>query len=332
MSVQLHPDIETLDKESLCYSIYAQLYHNFFNAQQKKDDEHPYGIEEGDETSLRLKNTAYGFASAIAGAVTGEGGSGSGGLLLDYLKKSGGDMTGKLSANYGFEAGIGNTRILETYSQDITDPEGVVTAIDTLFRRAATGQEMLYHFIGLSDKYLYEPNSPMHDEELHILVLRALLDNPCLSDTDKIRPRYLLEIAMKNRPGDVAADFTVTCRDGRRRQLSGIKADYVLVYFNDPDCEDCRRVKELLSLSPVVNGLLESGRLKLLSVCVEGKTPAWEKADFLKSWIDGYDEGQRLTREQVYDLKAIPALYLLDAEKRVILKDASFKQVEERLS
>ena len=75
-------------------------------------------------------------------------------------------------------------------------------AIDTLFRRAATGQEMLYHFIGLSDKYLYEPNSPMHDEELHILVLRALLDNPCLSDTDKIRPRYLLEIAMKNRPGD----------------------------------------------------------------------------------------------------------------------------------
>lgn len=97
-------------------------------------------------------------------------------------------------------------------------------AIDTLFRRAATGQEMLYHFIGLSDKYLYEPNSPMHDEELHILVLRALLDNPCLSDTDKIRPRYLLEIAMKNRPGDVAADFTVTCRDGRRRQLSGIKA------------------------------------------------------------------------------------------------------------
>lgn len=205
-------------------------------------------------------------------------------------------------------------------------------AVDTLFRRAATGQEMLYHFIGLSDKYLYEPNSPMHDEELHILVLRALLDNPRLSDTDKTRPRYLLEMAMKNRPGDVAADFTITCRDGRHRLLSGIKADYVLVYFNDPDCEDCHRVKELLSSSPVVNGLLESGRLKLLSVCVEGKTPAWEKADFPKSWIDGYDAGQRLTREQVYDLKAMPTLYLLDAEKRVILKDASFKQVEERLS
>ena len=131
MSVQLHPDIETLERESLCYSIYAQLYHNFFNAQQKKDADHPYGIEEGDETSVRLKNTAYGFASAIAGAVTGEGGSGnSGGLLLDYLKKSGGDMTGVLRANYGFEAGIANTRIMETYMQDITDAEGTVNAVE----------------------------------------------------------------------------------------------------------------------------------------------------------------------------------------------------------
>ena len=130
MSVQLHPDIEQLDRSSLCYSIYSQLYHNFFNAQQKKDAEHPYGVEEGDETSVRLKNTAYGFASAIAGAVIGEGGESGGGLLIDYLKKTGGDMTGIFRANYGFEAGVANTRILETYSEDITDAEGVVTAVE----------------------------------------------------------------------------------------------------------------------------------------------------------------------------------------------------------
>lgn len=205
-------------------------------------------------------------------------------------------------------------------------------SVDTLFRRASAGKEMLYHFISLGDKYLYEPNSPMHDEELHILFLRALINRPGLEETDRMRFRYLLEMALKNRPGDVAADFTVVCRDGRSRKLSDIKAGYVLVYFNDPDCEDCRRMKELLSLSPVVNALLESGRLKLLSVCVEGKTPAWEKAEFPAGWMDGYDDGQRLTREQVYDLKAMPTLYLLDAEKRVILKDASLEQVEERLS
>ena len=39
-------------------------------------------------------------------------------------------MTGRLNANYGFESGIGNSRILETYSQDIADSEGVVTAVE----------------------------------------------------------------------------------------------------------------------------------------------------------------------------------------------------------
>lgn len=205
-------------------------------------------------------------------------------------------------------------------------------AVDTLFSRTLATQETLYHFIALADKYLYEPNSPMHDEELHILVLRALVNNPRLNEADKLRPRHLLEMALKNRPGEVAADFAVTCRDGRRKYLSGIKAEYTLLYFNDPNCEDCRRVKERLASSPTVNRLLESGRLKLLSVCVEGKTAAWEQTAFPAHWIDGYDSGQRLTREQVYDLKAMPTLYLLDAGKRVILKDASAERIEAWLS
>lgn len=105
--IELLPDIETLDKDSLCYSIYSQLYHNFFNAQDSGT------VTEGDQTSIRLHNTAYNFASAIASGVTGEGG---GEVLLDYLKKTGGDMTGMLRANNGFEAGIGNNRVLHIYN------------------------------------------------------------------------------------------------------------------------------------------------------------------------------------------------------------------------
>lgn len=105
--IELLPDIETLDKDSLCYSIYSQLYHNFFNAQDSGT------VTEGDQISIRLHNTAYNFASAIASGVTGEGG---GEVLLDYLKKTGGDMTGMLRANNGFEAGIGNNRVLHIYN------------------------------------------------------------------------------------------------------------------------------------------------------------------------------------------------------------------------
>lgn len=106
--IELLPDIETLDKDSLCYSIYSQLYHNFFNAQDSGT------VTEGDQTSIRLHNTAYNFASAIASGVTSEGG---GEGFLGYLKKTGGDMTGILRANNGFEAGIGNSRVLQVYNE-----------------------------------------------------------------------------------------------------------------------------------------------------------------------------------------------------------------------
>lgn len=45
-------------------------------------------------------------------------------------------------------------------------------AVDTLYTRASAENTALYYFIELGDKYLYEPNSPMHDEELYILVLQ----------------------------------------------------------------------------------------------------------------------------------------------------------------
>ena len=96
--------------------------------------------------------------------------------------------------------------------------EKAATAVDTLFHRASAKKEILYHFISLGDMYLYEPNSPMHNEELYILMLCSLLKTPGLDEADKERPRHLLKIAQKNRPGDVAADFTYRTRDGSRNK------------------------------------------------------------------------------------------------------------------
>ena len=113
---ELLPGIGNLDKDSLCYSIYSQLYHNFFYAQDAGT------ITEGDQTSIRLHNTAYNFASAISSGVNGEGSGESGGILLNYLKKTGDDMRGMLRANYGFEAGADNRVLLRlsASSVDIT--------------------------------------------------------------------------------------------------------------------------------------------------------------------------------------------------------------------
>ena len=49
-------------------------------------------------------------------------------------------------------------------------------------------------------------------------------------------------------------------------------------------------------------------------------------------WINGYDKELTVRNRELYDLKAMPTLYLLDKDKKVLLKDAPVEQVEQYLA
>ena len=45
------------------------------------------------------------------------------------------------------------------------------------------------------------------------------------------------------------------------------------------------------------------------------------------NWINGFDSNQKIANEELYDLKAMPTLYLLDKGKKVLLKDADLDEI-----
>ena len=50
-----------------------------------------------------------------------------------------------------------------------------------------------------------------------------------------------------------------------------------------------------------------------------------------REWVNGYDKTFAIKEQQLYDLKAIPTLYLLNKDKTVLLKDAPAQTIEEYL-
>jgi hypothetical protein len=76
--------------------------------------------------------------------------------------------------------------------------------------------------------------------------------------------------------------------------------------------------------------MLKKGKLKILSLYPNKNLAEWNKhlSEFPAVWINAYDKGAVIEKQMLYDLKAIPTLYLLDSEKRVILKDVPFEQIE----
>lgn len=71
----------------------------------------------------------------------------------------------------------------------------------------------------------------------------------------------------------------------------------------------------------------------MLSFYPDEELEEWRKHlnEFPEEWINSYDKELTLREKQLYDLKAIPTLYLLDREKKVLLKDATAQVIEEYL-
>ena len=201
--------------------------------------------------------------------------------------------------------------------------------LDTMFRRASADPAMFFHFVSLGEKYLAGRWSPMRDEDLYIDMLRVLGSGTSFPAGESGRARFRLERALKNRPGEPATDFGFEFADGSRGSLYGIDAEYLIVFFNDPDCVECRSIRSELASSPELGGLLASGRVKLLSLNVVGGS---FDTGSPSGWLDACDRGRTVYSDALYDLRSLPVLYLLSSDKHVLLKDTSLKEILDCLS
>ena len=213
------------------------------------------------------------------------------------------------------------------------------TKCDSLLRalmhRAEKSRPVLDLFAYVTEGVLHDPNSPMRDDELYIPILEVLVESPLYDEYDRIAPRYDLELARQNRIGCVANDIVYTLANGKEGRLHSIDSDYVIVMFSNPGCPMCREIIEQIMSSPLINEMMENDLVEVLAIYPDEDLEAWRNhiGDIPRSWINGYDAGMRITKARSYNLQAIPSLYLLDKEKRVIIKDGtSVSQIENAIA
>jgi len=206
-------------------------------------------------------------------------------------------------------------------------------AMRKTIERTNANKKVFTYITDLADKYLYDPNSPMRNEEFYIPVLDAMLDSPLLEEIEKVRPKARRELAQKNRIGTKALNFNYTLASGAQGSLYQLQAEYILLFINNPGCHACTETIDALKNAPIINQLLEQKRLTVLSIYPDEELDEWRKHlnEFPQEWINGYDKKFAIKEQQLYDLKAIPTLYLLNKEKTVLLKDATAQAVEEYL-
>ena len=175
----------------------------------------------------------------------------------------------------------------------------------------------------LVSKYLYDPNSPLRDEDLYLPFVHGLAGSRFTNDD--VRPGYVFEEKMcsLNRYGTVATDFLFKDAGGRTYSLHGVKADHTVLFFSNPGCESCSMFALSLMGSERLDSLIDGGRVKVVNIYIDRELDKWRGyvKNYPSSWLSGYDFRNVIRDEAIYNVRAIPSLYLLDAEKRVMMKD-----------
>ena len=215
----------------------------------------------------------------------------------------------------------------------IADTTALVAAVEALAANAGEDAQSLSVLVGLAGKYLYEPESPVYNEEHYEIFLDAFLHAP-VHEYERMRLTAQRELIRKNRPGTVAADFTYETPAGERMRMRETgKGKPLLLLFYEPDCGHCMEVMEELKAMENLQALVNRGELTVLAVFPGfDERETWRRTlgNLPPDWEAGFNDGT-IYSEDLYVTRRLPTLYLLDEHRRVIARDLSPEQLAGRI-
>lgn len=192
-----------------------------------------------------------------------------------------------------------------------------IEALMTRMRACPAAYNMM---VKTARKYLYDPNSPMYNEGYYETFLQVVEGDETLSTEEYARVATELVWVGKNREGTIASDFRYKRSDGKMMTLltTPVKRWMVLVLY-DPECDTCHEIVGELGKNEKLNELISSGEMEVLAINFIGERKNGI-VEIPSNWMNGLDMSG-IEDNEIYVVRATPALYVLDGEHRVMVKD-----------
>ena len=181
--------------------------------------------------------------------------------------------------------------------KDITQ-KGIACFTRKAFSNAAAKER----FENLIEHYFEDQLSPVRNDRVYLIFLEEMKNSPCFDETEEERIAFKIKTTNKNLPGDIAINFKFKDESGKEHQLSDYKDQKVILYFYDPDCENCHEVSAWLKQQTI------PADIKVIKMIADNHI------------------------SYMYSLKNMPTIFLLDKENKVILKDCTAQELIENIS
>lgn len=186
--------------------------------------------------------------------------------------------------------------------KDIARKDITQKGIACFTRKAFSNAAAKERFENLIEHYFEDQLSPVRNDRVYLMFLEEMKNSPCFDETEKERIAFKIKTTNKNLPGDIAINFKFKDESGKEHQLSDYKDQKVILYFYDPDCENCHEVSAWLKQQTI------PADIRVLKMIADNHI------------------------SYIYSLKNMPTIFLLDKENKVILKDCTAQELIENIS
>lgn len=131
--------------------------------------------------------------------------------------------------------------------------------------------------------------------------------------------------------GETAPDLLMETIAGQYESVSGIDADFLILYFFEPNCGFCKT--ETPKVHEIYNKFRDKG-VQVFAVYTQQDKDEWIAyvAEKGLDWINVWDPQNRNDFREKYNVYTTPQLYLLDKDKRVLGRRIDAVNLEKMLT
>ena len=210
-------------------------------------------------------------------------------------------------------------------------PDSIIVSAHQIIEKAKQNKDV-FRYCVVNITYKYETSKIMGMDAVFV----DLADNYHLSGdafwADSTLTAKISDRVARIKPnliGNLAPKMVLLDTTLNPISLYSIKADYIILFFYDPDCGHCK--KKTPVLRDIYEMKLKQMGVQVVAADIKKDIDKWKK--FVRerklSWINLSDPYVRSNFRYEYNIESTPTIYVLDRHKKIIAKKLDVDQLYE---
>ena len=217
---------------------------------------------------------------------------------------------------------------MRTYMKIIANaaPDRAVKGMTTLMKKLEKQPKDQLFMAEVAEGHLYGDTAQVWIDEMYLPVAEAIAANKRISKAEKARYVQQAEVLRNSMVGQRMASLPYTRLDGSQANVRNDSAEVVIIFFNDPDCDDCSMARLRLDADVSLTELIAEGKVKVVAMSLAEPDADWRKA--MEAYPSTWTVGAAPDADLTVDLRTgTPDFYILGRRGDIRYKHLGVNQV-----